>query len=269
MSHVVNYRVVNCTVIKYGGNVLAGASDADALAEFALDVVQLHRDGRNPVVVHGGGPQISELMALRGKQPEFRGGLRVTDAETIDIVRTALMTQVNPQLVTAINEHGPLAVGLSGEDLILANARDSELGFVGDVASIDTTVLHELLTERLIPIVAPLGKDDTGQTYNINADTVAGAIAASLGADTLIYLTDIEGLRRVVSDESSLIRHTTADELAAMLADGTVANGMIPKVQSCIDALRSGVDKAHILDGRIAHVVLDAFTDKPVGTVVQ
>jgi acetylglutamate kinase len=162
-----------------------------------------------------------------------------------------------------------LAVGVSGEDLILAKVRDPRLGFVGDVASIDATILHELLTEGLIPVVAPLGKDDTGQTYNINADTVAGAIAVALGASTLIYLTDVEGLRRTVSDESSLIRHTTATELTAMLADGTIANGMIPKVQGCIDALRSGVREVHILDGRTAHVLLDALTDKEVGTVVR
>ena len=264
MSHA-----VNCTVIKYGGNALASASDDDVLAQFANDLVQLHHDGMNPVVVHGGGPQISELMAQRGKQPEFRGGLRVTDAETIDIVRTALMTHVNPQLVDAINVHGPLSVGVSGEGLILAKVRDPELGFVGDVASIDPTILHELLTERLIPVVAPLGKDETGQTYNINADTVAAAIAVAIRAATLIYLTDVDGLRRVVSDESSLIRHATAAELAAMLADGTIANGMIPKVQGCIDALHSGVGKAHILDGRVAHVLQEGFSGKDIGTVVR
>ena len=260
---------VNCTVIKYGGNALAGATDADAAVQFASDVVQLHKDGQQPVVVHGGGPQISELMAQRGKQPEFRRGLRVTDAETIDIVRTALMEHVNPQLVAAINDGSPLAVGVSGEDLIHASARDPELGYVGDVAGIDASLLRDLLDKGLIPVVAPLGSDADGQTYNINADTVAGAIAASLGAQRLVYLTDIEGLRRDVSDATSLIRGTTADELASMLADGTIADGMIPKIQSCIDAVRAGVTQAHILDGRVPHALLTLFGQELIGTVVR
>ena len=259
-------------VVKYGGNALAGASDGDALALFAQDIVLMHQVGMRPVVVHGGGPQINDLMTRLGKQAEFRNGLRVTDAETVDIVRMVLIGQVNPQLVAAINVHGPLAVGVSGEDagLIRASARDATLGFVGDVESINPTILHSLLDEEFIPVVATIGTDAHGQAYNINADTVAGAIAEALGAEKLVYLTDIEGLRRVVDDAASLIRQTTPDELDALMADGTIAGGMIPKVESCVQAVRRGVRRAHILDGRIPHVLLlEVFTDEGIGTMVQ
>ena len=262
-------QAVHYVVVKYGGNALAGATESDAMEQFASDVVHMHREGMQPVVVHGGGPQISQLMKDRGKQPEFRNGLRVTDAETIDIVRTALMGQVNPQLVSAINTHEPLAVGVSGERVVRASVRDPKLGFVGDVAGIDAAVLRELVAGGSIPVVSPLGTDDAGQTYNINADTVAGAIATALNAQRLVYLTDIEGLRRVVSDAASLIRETTADELEAMMADGIISEGMIPKVQSCIDAVRAGVQQAHILDGRVPHALLALFGDELIGTVVR
>ncbi|MGB8861219.1 MAG: acetylglutamate kinase [Ilumatobacteraceae bacterium] len=259
-------------VVKYGGNALAGASEGDALALFAQDIVLMHQVGMRPVVVHGGGPQINDLMHRLGKQAEFRNGLRVTDAETVDIVRMVLIGQVNPQLVSAINVHGPLAVGVSGEDagLIRASARDPEMGFVGDVASINPTILTGLLEEEFIPVVATIGTDETGQAYNINADTVAGAIAEALGAEKLVYLTDIEGLRRVVDDPASLIRQTTPDELDALMADGTIAGGMIPKVESCVHAVRNGVRRSHILDGRIPHVLLlELFTDEGIGTMVK
>lgn len=259
-------------VVKYGGNALAGASEDDALQLFAEDIVLMRQVGMHPVVVHGGGPQISELMQRLGKVTEFRNGLRVTDNETVDIVRMVLIGQVNPQLVAAINVHGSLAVGVSGEDagLIRATARDPELGFVGDVESINPTILQALLDDEFVPVVATIGTDADGQAYNINADTVAGAIAEALGAEKLVYLTDIEGLRRVVSDPSSLIRQTTPDELDALMADGTIAGGMIPKVESCVHAVRNGVRHAHILDGRIPHVLLlEIFTDEGIGTMVR
>ncbi len=259
-------------VVKYGGNALAGASESDALALFAQDIVLMHQVGMRPVVVHGGGPQISDLMTRLGKQTEFRNGLRVTDAETVDIVRMVLIGQVNPQLVAAINVHGPLAVGVSGEDagLIRAVARDPELGFVGDVESINPMILRGLLDEEFIPVVATIGTDGSGQAYNINADTVAGAIAEALGAEKLVYLTDIEGLRRVVDDPSTLIRQTTPEELDGLMADGTIAGGMIPKVESCVHAVRNGVRHSHILDGRIPHVLLlEVFTDEGIGTMVK
>lgn len=259
-------------VVKYGGNALAGASEDDALALFAEDIVLMRQVGMRPVVVHGGGPQISDLMTRLGKVTEFRNGLRVTDAETVDIARMVLVGQVNPQLVSAINVHGPLAVGVSGEDagLIQAAARDPELGFVGDVVAVNPGILQGLLEEGFIPIVATIGTDGSGQAYNINADTVAGRIAEALGAEKLVYLTDIEGLRRVVDDAASLIRQTTPDELDALMADGTIAGGMIPKVESCVAAVRSGVRRAHILDGRIPHVLLlEFFTDEGIGTMVR
>lgn len=259
-------------VVKYGGNALAGASDDDALALFAQDLVLMRAVGMRPVVVHGGGPQISELMSRLGKTTEFRNGLRVTDAETVDIARMVLIGQVNPQLVSALNVHGPVAVGVSGEDagLIRAVARDPELGFVGDVAAINPVILQSLIDDQFIPVVATIGTDSAGQAYNINADTVAGAIAESLGAEKLVYLTDIEGLRRVVDDPASLIRQTTPDELDTLVAEGIIAGGMIPKVASCVAAVRSGVRRAHILDGRIPHVLLlELFTDEGIGTMVR
>jgi acetylglutamate kinase len=259
-------------VVKYGGNALAGASDDDALALFAQDLVLMRAVGMRPVVVHGGGPQISDLMTRLGKSTEFRNGLRVTDAETVDIARMVLIGQVNPQLVSALNVHGPVAVGVSGEDagLIRAVARDPELGFVGDVAAINPVILQSLIDDQFIPVVATIGTDSAGQAYNINADTVAGAIAESLGAEKLVYLTDIEGLRRVVDDPASLIRQTTPDELDTLVAEGIIAGGMIPKVASCVAAVRSGVRRAHILDGRIPHVLLlELFTDEGIGTMVR
>ena len=259
-------------VVKYGGNALAGSSDGDALSLFAQDIVLMHAVGMKPVVVHGGGPQISALMTRLGKVTEFRNGLRVTDAETVDIARMVLVGQVNPQIVAAINVHGPLAVGVSGADagLIVAAPRDADLGFVGDVTSVNPSIVNRLLNEDLIPVIATIGSDASGQAYNINADTVAGAIAEALGAEKLVYLTDIDGLRRVVSDAASLIRQTTPDELDALMADGTIAGGMIPKVESCVKAVRNGVGRAHILDGRIPHVLLlEVFTDDGIGTMVH
>jgi acetylglutamate kinase len=263
-------------VVKYGGNALAGATsaahgEAEALASFASDVVLMSSVGMRVVVVHGGGPQIGELMARLGKEPEFRDGLRVTDAETLEIARMVLVGKVNREIVTAINVHGSLAVGVSGEDagLIRAAQRDVRLGFVGDVTGVDPELLHRLLSEDLIPVVATIGVDDAGQAYNINADTAAGAIAEALQAEKLVYLTDIEGLRRNVDDASSLIHRISAAELAALVDDGTIAGGMIPKVRSCLDALAGGVTQAHILDGRLAHaLLLETYTAQGIGTMV-
>jgi len=258
-------------VVKYGGNALAGGSEADALALFAEDVVLMRAVGMRPVVVHGGGPQISELMGRLGKVPEFRNGLRVTDAETIDIARMVLRGQVNPRLVAAINVHGPLAVGVSGEDagFISATPGHPDLGFVGQIDAVHPAIIQRLLNEDLIPVVATIATDAAGQAYNINADTVAGAVAEAIGAEKLVYLTDIEGLRRDVDDAASLIRQTTADELERLVADGTLRGGMIPKIESCIRAVRGGVRRAHILDGRIPHVLLlEIFTDAGIGTMV-
>ncbi len=261
-------------VVKYGGNALAGAtSDEEALAVFAQDIVMMHAVGMRPVVVHGGGPQISSMMKRLGKQSEFRNGLRVTDAETVDIARMVLRGEVNPKIVAAINVHGPLAIGVGGEDGGLLTATptgDGSLGFVGDVSAVNPAIIKRLLAEELIPVVATIGLDGKGQAYNINADTVAGAIAEALQAEKLVYLTDIEGLRRDVNDPESLIRQTTAAELEALMADGTLTGGMIPKIESCTRAVRGGVGRAHILDGRIPHVLLlEVFTDEGIGTMVE
>ncbi len=258
-------------VVKYGGNALAGTSNHDALTLFAEDIVMMRLVGMRPVVVHGGGPQISEMMHRLGKESEFVDGLRVTDAETVDIVRMVLKGQVNPQLVAAINVHGNYAVGISGVDagLIRAEARAAGLGYVGDVTAIDPAVIHGLIDDEFIPVIATIGSDASGQAYNINADTVAGVIAEALGAEKLVYLTDIEGLRRDVADPATLIRQTTADALDQLVADGTIGGGMIPKIESCTRAVRGGVRRAHILDGRIAHVLLlELFTDDGIGTMI-
>ncbi len=256
-------------VIKYGGH----AMDDPALADlFAQDVVLMRLVGMNPVVVHGGGPQISDLMRRLGKEPEFVDGLRVTDAESVDIVRMALVGKVNREIVAALNQHGSLAVGLSGEDagLIKVEMRDERLGFVGDVSSIDPSIVHKLVNEELIPVIATVGVDELGQAYNVNADTVAGAIALAMGAEKLVYLTDVAGLYADYGDESSLISQTDVDGLAAMLESGKADGGMIPKLESCLHALRGGVRRAHILDGRIPHaLLLEFFTREGIGTMID
>ena len=261
-------------VVKYGGNVMsAGEGDGvDELDLFAQDIVLMRSVGMRPVVVHGGGPQIGELMRRLGKEPEFHEGLRVTDAETLDIARMVLVGKVNREIVTAINVHAPLAVGLSGEDamLLTASARNANLGFVGDVDEVDAGILERLLKEDLIPVIATIGSDADGQAYNINADTAAGAIAEALGAEKLVYLTNIEGLRRDVNDPTSLISTTSADELEGLLQSGALTEGMIPKIESCVHAVRHGVGHAHILDGRIPHaLLLEVFTREGVGTMVS
>ena len=259
-------------VVKYGGNALAGTSQHDALALFAEDIVMMRLVGMRPVVVHGGGPQISAMMSRLGKAAEFVDGLRVTDAETVDIARMVLKGQVNPQVVAAINVHGNYAVGVSGVDggLIRAAERDARLGFVGDVTAVNPEVLERLLDDGFIPVVATIGSDETGQPFNINADTVAGEIAEALRAEKLIYMTDIAGLMEDPSDPGTLIRQITVAGLDQHIDDGTIAGGMIPKVGSCQQAVRNGVRRAHILDGRIAHVLLlELFTDDGIGTMVM
>ena len=256
-------------VIKYGGHAMEDPALADL---FAQDVVLMRLVGINPVVVHGGGPQITDLMRRLGKEPEFVDGLRVTDAETVDIVRMALVGKVNREVVAAVNRHGSLAVGLSGEDagLITVEQRDARLGFVGDVSKIEPSILERLLREELIPIVATVGVDESGQAYNVNADTVAGAIAIALGAEKLVYLTDVAGIYADFGDDGSLVAQTDTQGLEQLLGAGKVGEGMVPKVRSCIDALRGGVHRAHVLDGRIPHaLLLEFFTREGIGTMVS
>lgn len=255
-------------VVKYGGNALGRGLD---LADFANDIVLMRSVGMRPVVVHGGGPQIGELMARLGKQPEFRDGLRVTDAETLDIARMVLVGKVNRDIVSAINVHGPLAVGLSGEDagLIQAQPRDPALGFVGDISQVAPELLARLIAQDLVPVVATIGSDETGQAYNINADTAAGAIAVALGAEKLVFLTDVDGIRARRDDPGSLISQLDAEGLKALLADGTVEGGMVPKARAALEAVQGRVPQVHILDGRASHaLLLEIFTRSGVGTMV-
>jgi acetylglutamate kinase len=260
-------------VVKYGGNALNGSTEGldDALASFAQDVVLMRAVGILPVVVHGGGPQIGALMARLGKETEFRDGLRVTDAETLDIARMVLVGKVNRDIVSAINVHGPLAVGMSGEDANLITAAQShvDLGFVGNISVVDPTMLQRLVAEGIIPVVATIGADAAGQAYNINADTVAGALAEALAAEKLIFLTDVEGLRVVPDDPTTLIHQANLDVVDEILRGGGAVGGMKPKIEACAQAVRGGVARAHILDGRVPHaLLLELFTDSGVGTMV-
>jgi acetylglutamate kinase len=261
-------------VVKYGGNAMSiagGAGRTDDLSTFAEDIVLLHSVGMKVVVVHGGGPQIGDLLKRLGMESTFVDGLRVTDADTLDVARMVLVGKVNREIVSAINVHGRLAVGVSGEDgaLLNASARSPELGFVGDIDSVDPRLLTRLLDSDLIPVVATIGVDEGGQAYNINADTAAGAIAIAVGAEKLAYLTDIEGIRKHADDPASLLTTVTVDELDAMIGDGSVRDGMIPKVASCAAAVRAGVGHAHVLDGRVPHVLLlEFFTRAGIGTMV-
>ncbi len=264
-------------VVKYGGNVLAPKADGaavdenEALSSFAEDIVLMRSVGMLPVVVHGGGPQIGALMERVGKQAEFRDGLRVTDADTIDLVRMVLVGKVNRDIVGSINVHGALAVGLSGEDanLITAAPRSAALGYVGDVVAVDPVIVHQLLAQGLIPVVATIGTDDSGQAFNINADTAAGALAAALDAEKLVFLTDVAGLRSDPADPGTLLHRVSADDLDRLVATGAAVGGMAPKVEACARAVRGGVRRAHILDGRTPHaLLLEIFTDEGVGTMV-
>ncbi len=264
-------------VVKFGGNAMSpkpgqpAVDEAEALAWFAQDIVLMRSVGMLPVVVHGGGPQIGALMQRVGKEVEFQDGLRVTDADTIDLVRMVLVGKVNRDIVSSINVHGALAVGLSGEDanLITATARSEALGYVGDVVGVDPVIVHQLLAQGLIPVVATIGTDASGQAFNINADTAAGALASALGAEKLVFLSDVSGLRAVPGDPSTLIHQATADDLDRLVESGAVVGGMIPKVEACARAVRAGVRRAHVLDGRTPHaLLLEVFTDEGVGTMV-
>jgi acetylglutamate kinase len=256
-------------VIKYGGHAM---NDPDLADLFATDVVLMRLVGMNPVVVHGGGPQITDLMRRLGKEPEFVDGRRVTDAETVDIVRMTLVGKVNREIVASVNRHGSYAVGLSGEDagLIRVDQRDPALGFVGDVRHIDPTIVLRLLREELIPVIATVGVDDDGKAYNVNADTVAGAVAEALDAEKLVYLTDVAGVYRDWPDETSLISRIDVGGMEQLIAGGKISEGMIPKLESCVSALQHGVRSAHVLDGRLPHaLLLEFFTREGVGTMVR
>ncbi|WP_410644398.1 acetylglutamate kinase [Amycolatopsis sp. lyj-346] len=260
-------------VVKYGGNAMI---DDQLKAAFAEDMVFLRLAGLRPVVVHGGGPQITAMLKRLGVEGEFKGGLRVTTPETMDIVRMVLTGQVSRELVGLINAHGPYAVGISGEDARLFTAErkqaivDGEqvdIGLVGEVAEVNPDAVLDIVNAGRIPVVSTVAPDIDGVVHNVNADTAAGALAAALGAEKLVVLTDVEGLYANWPDRSSLIDRIRVDRLETMLPG--LASGMIPKMEACVRAIRGGVRRAHVIDGRLAHsVLLEVFTSRGVGTMV-
>ena len=257
-------------VVKLGGNAI----DEEIERAMAQDVLLLRSVGIRCVLVHGGGPQVDEMMKRVGKKPEFRDGLRVTDADTLEIVRMVLVGKVNRDLVARINQEAgddPIAVGVSGEDggLLVAAPRDPSLGFVGDVVHVRADRLVKLLDDGLSPVVATIGSDGKGQSYNINADEAARAIAAAMGAEKIVYLTSAPGLLEDVNDPASLVQRLSADELRDRLSGPSVSAGMIPKLRACADAVDGGVGSAHIIDGRVPHAILiELLTDEGIGTMI-
>ncbi len=255
-------------VIKYGGSAMV---DEGLRNTFADDVAMLHYVGINPVIVHGGGPRISEAMHQRGVEPQWVEGLRVTDAETIRVVQSTLAGEINPDIVRLVNAHGCVATGINGLDgnLFVARPKDERLGFVGEISQVNPGLVTSLQDQDFVPVIAPLARGEDGQVYNVNADTAAAAIAVAIGAKKLVYLTDVEGLYRVFGKEDSLIARSTEAGIKELLATGTVSAGMLPKLESCITAIDDGVERVHILDGRIQHaVLLEVFTPEGIGTMI-
>ncbi len=263
-------------VIKYGGNAM---TEEHLKHSFAQDVVLMKLVGMNPVVVHGGGPQINDLLKRIGKQGEFIQGMRVTDRETMDVVEMVLGGLVNKDIVNLINQHGGRAVGLTGKDggmirarKLLMKSRDKQdelidLGLVGEVTSIDPAIVALLDTRDFIPVIAPVGVGEDGQSYNINADLVAGKLAETLGAEKLILLTNTAG---VLDKGGTLLTGLTATKVDELIADGTISGGMIPKIGTALEAVKHGVKASHIIDGRVEHaLLLEIFTDAGVGTLIK
>ncbi|WP_102785538.1 acetylglutamate kinase [Thalassospira sp. GB04J01] len=266
-------------VIKYGGHAMG---DPELARLFAQDVVLLKQVGMNPIVVHGGGPQIGQMLKQLNIQSEFVDGLRVTDQQTIDVVEMVLAGKINKEIVSNINAAGGVAVGLCGKDANLITARkltrtkrDPEsniekvldLGFVGEPVKVDPHVLDCFINTDIIPVISPIGVGEDGQTYNINADTAAGAIAKAVGASRLYMLTDVKG---ILDANKNLVRDATIDHINEMIADGTIQGGMIPKTETCMDAVQNGVEASVIVDGRAPHaVLLELFTERGAGTMIR
>jgi acetylglutamate kinase len=265
-------------VVKYGGHAMGDEKLADL---FAQDVLLLKQVGMNPIVVHGGGPQIGQMLERLKIKSSFIDGLRVTDRETVDIVEMVLSGSINKPLVSAINRVGGYAIGLSGKDGNLISAakltrtkvdpdsnieRVLDLGFVGEPRAINTTVLETLRDSAIIPVIAPIGVGEGGETYNINADTVAGAVGAAVRATRLLLLTDVTG---VLDKQKKLVAELTTDEARALIADGTIQGGMIPKVETCLDAVQGGVEAAVIIDGRVPHAILLELFAEGAGTLIR
>ena len=260
-------------VIKYGGNAMV---DQSLQRAFAQDVVLLRQAGLRPVVVHGGGPQINEMLKSLGIESEFIGGLRKTTPEVMNVVGMVLVGQVQRELVGLINEFAPVAVGVSGEDahMLVAEQRQAtvngeliDIGLVGDIVHVNTDLIEVLLAKEFIPVISTVAKDSSGRTLNVNADTAAAAIAQSLNAQKFVVLTDVEGLYRDWPHSSEVIASITIDELNVLLP--TLASGMVPKMEACLRAVEGGVPQAHVIDGRVPHALLkEVFTDSGAGTVV-
>ncbi|PYN97607.1 MAG: acetylglutamate kinase [Candidatus Rokuibacteriota bacterium] len=259
-------------IIKYGG---AAMEQANLKESFALDVILLHLVGIHPVIVHGGGPQIGALMKRLGKEPRFVGGMRVTDEETVEIVEMVLVGKINKEIVGLINHHGGRAVGLSGKDANLLRARrrphrlpsgeEIDIGLVGEVETVNPAPIRLLEENGFIPVIAPVGVGERGETYNINADLVAGQVAAALGAEKLIHLTDVQGILA----SGSLVSTLSRKDAERLMQDGVIDGGMLPKVESSLRALEGGTAKAHIIDGRVPHaILLELFTREGIGTEI-
>lgn len=257
-------------VIKYGG---AAMVDCDLKRKVMQDIVLMKYVGMHPIVVHGGGPEITDMLSRLGISTEFVDGLRVTDKETMEIVEMVLGGKVNKEIVAGINASGGKAIGISGKDgeLIKAHSLDptGRLGFVGEVTQINPQIIETVIENGYIPVIAPIGIDDEQQSYNINADLVAASIAVAMNADKLVLLTDVPGLLKDTKDIDSLISVLKISEVADYVKDGVIAGGMIPKVQCCVEAVTSGVSRTHIIDGRVPHaILLEIFTDEGIGTMV-
>ena len=258
-------------VVKLGG----AAIDRDSDLALAQDVLLLRSVGVRCVLVHGGGPQVDAMLRRVGKEPEFRDGLRVTDAETLEIVRMVLVGKINRDLVATINSQAadePVAVGVSGEDarLLTVTPADSALGFVGNVAQVRAELIHRLLDDGLTPVISTIGASAEGQPYNVNADEAARAIAVAMGAEKIVYLTAVPGLLENPADERTLVPRLTAADLRARIEHQSVGKGMIPKLKACADAVDQGVEFAHIIDGRVPHsLLIELLTDHGVGTMVR
>lgn len=256
-------------VVKYGGSAMNNEQLHD---EIIQDLVLMKYVGMKPVVVHGGGPEITKTMEAMGKQVTFVDGRRVTDADAMSIIEMVLVGKINQKIVAHINQHGGGAVGLSGKDGALLKSRKithggQDLGFVGEVMEVNPEIIHTLDREQFIPVIAPVGIDHEGYTYNNNADDVAAAVAVSLRADKLVLLTDVPGILRDPKDKSSLFSTLDVEEIEELISQGIISGGMLPKVRACERALKKGVGKTHIIDGRVSHaLLLEIFTDQGIGT---
>ena len=261
-------------VIKYGGNAMVDPSLTRKILE---DVTLLKYVGLNPILVHGGGPEINAMLKRVDVKSEFHNGLRITDDATMEIVQMVLVGKLNKNIAAEIGTLGGKAIGLCGKDagLIVVKKKPPlpdgvDLGHVGDIVKVNTKLLNTLCTDEYIPVISSVGVDENGDSYNINADTAAAAIATALKAEKLIYLTDIDGVRRVADDPTTLISVMTVEQAHAYIADGTITGGMIPKVTACVDAIEKGVCRVHIINGTIPHpIILEIFTDRGIGTMFE